>query len=49
MAETSLNEAETRAELIDPALNEAGWAVNPNRPLPEAFDRLANVRQHVTI
>ncbi len=48
MAETSLNEAETRPEPIDPALNEAGWGVNPNRPLPEAFDRLADIRQAVT-
>ena len=27
MKEAGLNEAETRAELIDPALKEAGWGV----------------------
>jgi type I site-specific restriction endonuclease len=43
-----MNEAETRAELIDPALKDAGWVANSNRPPSETFDRLPGFRQTVT-
>ncbi len=43
-----MNEAETRAELIDPALKEAGRGANSNRAPSEGFDRLAGFRQTVT-
>jgi type I site-specific restriction endonuclease len=36
-----MNEAETRAELIDPALHAAGWDVEADSRISSQFRRLA--------